>query len=296
MPEKIPGEEKNEEAAGKETAAGQTTEEVSATAKPGGRNMTDLSLKPGGTTIRIGDTEIGGSEYLVFAGPDCSSSMDQIGAHVRQVSECGAMVLQGSCLESTDSPFTTRRINFSLLEMLSQAGKEFGLPVMTEVESVLDAAQAAQQVDLVKIGPRNMQNFSLLEEAGKTGRPILLTRGISASNEEFLEAAECVLAQGNQQVILCERGSRTEERSSRNTLDLGTVANFRQLTHLPVVIDPGRAIDQGKLVLPLARASMAFGAHGLVVDVRQDGGAQTADGALTLGFEEFAQLMTELYN
>ena len=295
VPEKISSTEENEDSPDTVTAGEQDTGKVPAAAKPGGRNMTELALKPGGTTIRIGETEIGGSEYVVFAGPDCISSMDQIGAHVRQVSECGAMVLHGSCLESTDSPFKTRRINFDLLEMLTRAGKEFGLAVMTEVEAVLDVAQAAQQVDLVKIGPRNMQNFSLLEEAGKTGRPILLTRGFSATNDEFLEAAECVLAQGNQQVILCERGSRIEERGSRNTLDLGTVASFRQLTHLPIVIDPARSIDQGNLVLPLARASIAFGAHGLVIDVRQDGSKKAEDGALILGFEEFGQLMTELY-
>ena len=222
--------------------------------------------------------------------------MDQIGAHVRQVSECGAMVLHGNCLESTDSPFKTRRINSGLLEILARAGKDFGLAVMTEVESVLDVPQAAQLVDLIKIGPRNMQNFSLLEEAGKTGRPVLLSRGISATNDEFLEAAECILVQGNQQVILCERGIRIEERSSRNTLDLGTVANFRRLTHLPVVIDPSRAIDEGSLVLPLAKASKAFGAHGLVVDVRQNGENKPDKDTLTLGFEEFAKLMADLYH
>ena len=262
---------------------------------PDGRSLTDLSTKPAGTIIRIGEAELGGSEYIVFAGPDCISSMDQIGAHARQVSECGAMVLHGSCLEASDSPFKTRRINFELLEILATAGKEFGLPVMTEIESVLDVAQAAQEVDLMKIGPRNMQNFSLLEEAGKTGRPIVLARGISATNDEFLEAAECVLVQGNQQVILCERGIRIDERNSRNTLDLGTVANIRQMTHLPVLIDPSRAIEHGNLVLPLASASKAFGAHGLVVDVRQHGKANPAVDALTLDFEEFAKLMTGLY-
>ena len=270
-------------------------EESTVVRDPDGRSLTDLSTKPAGTIIRIGEAELGGSEYIVFAGPDCISSMDQIGAHARQVSECGAMVLHGSCLEASDSPFKTRRINFELLEILATAGKEFGLPVMTEIESVLDVAQAAQEVDLMKIGPRNMQNFSLLEEAGKTGRPIVLTRGISATNDEFLEAAECVLVQGNQQVILCERGIRIDERNSRNTLDLGTVANIRQMTHLPVLIDPSRAIEHGNLVLPLASASKAFGAHGLVVDVRQNGNANPAVDALTLDFEEFAKLMTGLY-
>ena len=272
-----------------------TPEEPTVARDPDGRSLTALSTKPAGTIIRIGETELGGSEYVVFAGPDCISSMDQIGAHARQVSECGAMILHGSCLETNDSPFKTRRINFELLEILATAGKEFGLPVMTEIESVLDVAQAAQEVDLMKIGPRNMQNFSLLEEAGKTGRPIVLTRGISATNDEFLEAAECVLVQGNQQVILCERGIRIDERNSRNTLDLGTVANIRRMTHLPVIIDPTRAIEHGNLVLPLASASKAFGAHGLVVDVRQNGNANPAADALTLGFEEFAKLMTGLY-
>ena len=270
-------------------------EETTVVRDPDGRSLTDLSTKPAGTIIRIGEAELGGSEYIVFAGPDCISSMDQIGAHARQVSECGAMILHGNCLEASDSPFKTRRINFELLEILATAGKEFGLPVMTEIESVLDVAQAAQEVDLMKIGPRNMQNFSLLEEAGKTGRPIVLARGISATNDEFLEAAECVLVQGNQQVILCERGIRIDERNSRNTLDLGTVANIRRMTHLPVIIDPTRAIEHGNLVLPLASASKAFGAHGLVVDVRQNGNANPAADALTLDFEEFAKLMTGLY-
>lgn len=261
-----------------------------------GRNLTDLSIKPEGTILRLGETELGGSEYVVFAGPDCISSMDQIGAHARQVSECGAMVLHGSCLEASDSPFKTRRVNFDLLDVLTTAGKDFGLPVMTEIESVLDVAQAAQLADLLKIGPRNMQNFSLLEEAGKTGRPIVLCRGLSATNDEFLEAAECVLVQGNQQVILCERGTRIDERNSRNTLDLGTVASIRQMTHLPVLIDPSRAIDHSGLVLPLASASRAFGAHGLVVDVRQSGNESPGTDSLTLGFDEFSKLMSDLYN
>jgi len=261
-----------------------------------GRNLTDLAIKPEGTILRLGETELGGSEYVVFAGPDCISSMDQIGAHARQVSECGAMVLHGSCLEASDSPFKTRRINFDLLDVLTTAGKDFGLPVMTEVESVLDVAQAAQLADLLKIGPRNMQNFSLLEEAGKTGRPIVLCRGLSATNDEFLEAAECVLVQGNQQVILCERGTRIDERNPRNTLDLGTVASIRQMTHLPVLIDPSRAIDNSGLVLPLASASRAFGAHGLVVDVRQNGNENPETDSLTLGFDEFSKLMSDLYN
>ena len=282
-----------------EAAAAPAPEKAAAPAGSGngeGRNLTDLAIKPEGTILRLGETELGGSEYVVFAGPDCISSMDQIGAHARQVSECGAMVLHGSCLEASDSPFKTRRINFDLLDVLTTAGKEFGLPVMTEVESVLDVAQAAQLADLLKIGPRNMQNFSLLEEAGKTGRPIVLCRGLSATNDEFLEAAECVLVQGNQQVILCERGTRIDERNSRNTLDLGTVASIRQMTHLPVLIDPSRAIDHSGLVLPLASASRAFGAHGLVVDVRQNGNENSGTDSLTLGFDEFGKLMSDLYN
>ena len=282
-----------------EAAAAPAPEKTGAPAGGGngeGRNLTDLAIKPEGTILRLGETELGGDEYVVFAGPDCISSMDQIGAHARQVSECGAMVLHGSCLEASDSPFKTRRINFDLLDVLTTAGKEFGLPVMTEVESVLDVAQAAQLADLLKIGPRNMQNFSLLEEAGKTGRPIVLCRGLSATNDEFLEAAECVLVQGNQQVILCERGTRIDERNPRNTLDLGTVASIRQMTHLPVLIDPSRAIDHSGLVLPLASASRAFGAHGLVVDVRQNGNENPGTDSLTLGFDEFGKLMSDLYN
>ena len=282
-----------------EAAAAPAPGEAAAPATGGngeGRNLTDLAIKPEGTILRLGETELGGSEYVVFAGPDCISSMDQIGAHARQVSECGAMVLHGSCLEASDSPFKTRRINFDLLDVLTTAGKDFGLPVMTEVESVLDVAQAAQLADLLKIGPRNMQNFSLLEEAGKTGRPIVLCRGLSATNDEFLEAAECVLVQGNQQVILCERGTRIDERNPRNTLDLGTVASIRQMTHLPVLIDPSRAIDNSGLVLPLASASRAFGAHGLVVDVRQNGNENPETDSLTLGFDEFSKLMSDLYN
>ncbi|MCH2364059.1 MAG: N-acetylneuraminate synthase family protein, partial [Planctomycetes bacterium] len=282
-----------------EAAAAPAPETAAAPAGGGngeGRNLTDLAIKPEGTILRLGETELGGSEYVVFAGPDCISSMNQIGAHARQVSECGAMVLHGSCLEASDSPFKTRRINFDLLDVLTTAGKEFGLPVMTEVESVLDVAQAAQLSDLLKIGPRNMQNFSLLEEAGKTGRPIVLCRGLSATNDEFLEAAECVLVQGNQQVILCERGTRIDERNSRNTLDLGAVASIRKMTHLPVLIDPSRAIDHSGLVLPLASASRAFGAHGLVVDVRQNGNENPETDSLTLGFDEFGKLMSDLYN
>lgn len=178
--------------------------------------------------------------------------------------------------------------------MLAEAGKTFGLPVVTEVLSPEDVNHVAKKADILQIGTRNMQNFSLLAAVGRTHRPVLLKRGMSSSLDELLQAAEYILAEGNQQVILCERGIRTFERSTRNTLDLSAVPVLKSRTHLPVVVDPSHAAGSRYLVPPLALAAEAIGAHGIMVEIHPDPDTALSDGPQSLHFDEFEDLMGAL--
>jgi chorismate mutase/prephenate dehydratase len=251
--------------------------------------------KPQDTVISVRGVKIGGGEFVMIAGPCSVESKEQIRSCARQVKECGGKILRGGCFKPRTSPYAFQGLGFEGLELLVEAGREYDLPVITEVLSPSDVAAVARVADILQIGARNMQNFSLLNEVGKVNRPVMLKRGMMASIDEFLNAAEYILSQGNQQVILCERGIRTFETATRNTLDLGAIPILKQLTHLPVFVDPSHAAGQRDLVIPLALAAHAVGPHGMMVEIHPDPASALSDGPQALRFDDFARLMGEIY-
>ncbi|HVR72893.1 MAG TPA: 3-deoxy-7-phosphoheptulonate synthase, partial [Planctomycetota bacterium] len=257
--------------------------------------LTRREAKAEGTVITLRGVRIGGPELVVMAGPSAVESREQILACARHVKECGGKLLRGGCFRPRTSPHAFQGLGFEGLELLAAAGREYDLPIITEVLDPADVAAVARVADMIQIGARNMQNFSLLREAGKVNRPVLLKRGMSATLEELLAAAEYILGQGNHQVILCERGIRTFETTTRSTLDLGAIPILKRLTHLPVVVDPSRAAGQRDLVLPLALAAHAVGPHGMIVEIHPEPDNALSDGAQALCFSDFANLMHEIY-
>ncbi|MBN1417830.1 MAG: 3-deoxy-7-phosphoheptulonate synthase, partial [Planctomycetes bacterium] len=193
------------------------------------------------------------------------------------------------------SPYSFQGLGYEGLEYLCRAGHDFGLPVVTEVLTPTDVPRVAEQADILQIGARNMQNFALLSEVGRIDRPVVLKRGMMSSIDELLAAAEYILAQGNQQVILCERGIRTFETATRNTLDISAVPVLRERTHLPVIVDPSHAAGERSLVIPLALAARAAGAHGVMIEVHPDPDKATSDGPQSLDFAQFRELMAQLH-
>lgn len=252
--------------------------------------------KPDDTVIAIGRARIGGPGFVVIAGPCAVESREQIRKCARYVKECGGQLLRGGCFKPRTSPYSFQGLGFEGLEMLAEAGREYDLPIVTEVLSPADVEPVARYADVLQIGARNMQNFSLLSEAGRSNRPVLLKRGMMSTMEEFLNAAEYILDRGNHQVILCERGIRTFETATRNTLDLGSIPILKGLTHLPIVVDPSHAAGRRELVIPLALASHAVGPHGLIVEIHPAPEEALSDGPQALHFPEFADLMRRIYH
>jgi chorismate mutase/prephenate dehydratase len=246
------------------------------------------------TVVRVGEVEIGGGGFVVIAGPCAVETAEQVTACARQVKEHGGRMLRGGCFKPRTSPYSFQGLGWEGLELLAEAGRRFDLPVVTEVLSPSDVTRVAELADVLQVGARNMQNFALLKEVGRVDRPVLLKRGMSASLDELLNAAEYVLAQGNQRVILCERGIRTFETATRSTLDLGAVPLLARLTHLPVIVDPSHAAGKRELVRPLAIAARAVGPHGIMVEIHPEPEAALSDGPQALPFPEFADLMREL--
>ena len=236
---------------------------------------------------------VGAGRPVVMAGPCSIESEEQLRETARAVRRAGAHVLRGGAFKPRTSPYSFQGLGLEGLAMLRRAGREFGLPVVTELLSVRDVEVVAEHADLLQIGPRNMQNFVLLAEAGKTGRPVMLKRGFSATVEEWLLSAEYVLAQGNRDVILCERGIRTFETATRNTLDLNAVPLVKRLSHLPVVVDPSHGTGDWRLVRPMAAAGLAAGADGLMVEVHPDPARALTEGQQSLTAERFADLMAD---
>jgi 3-deoxy-7-phosphoheptulonate synthase len=221
-------------------------------------------------------------------------SLDQVMRTARAVKESGGKLLRGGCFKPRTSPYSFQGLGYEGLEMLAEAGRVYGLPIVSEVPAPEHVERMAELTDVLQIGARNMQNFALLTEVGQTNRPVLLKRGMSASIDEYLQAAEYILAGGNQRVILCERGIRTFETSSRNTLDLTAVPVLRRRTHLPVIVDPSHAAGERDLVAPLAMAAAAVGAHGLMVEIHPDPQNALSDGPQALRLEDFDDLMKAL--
>lgn len=246
------------------------------------------------TCVRIGDaadTVIGGAEIAVIAGPCSVEGEAMLHRTARRVQAAGARLLRGGAYKPRSSPYSFRGMGEEALRILAQARAETGLPIVTEVMDTRQVETVAEHADVLQVGARNMQNFSLLDELGRIRRPVLLKRGLSATIEELLMAAEYIMSQGNTDVILCERGIRTFETATRNTLDIGAIAVLRKETHLPVVVDPSHAAGRADLIAPLAFAAIAAGADGLMVEVHPDPELALSDGDQSLELDAFDRLM-----
>ncbi|NUQ49385.1 MAG: 3-deoxy-7-phosphoheptulonate synthase, partial [Phycisphaerae bacterium] len=247
------------------------------------------------TVIRVGPLEVGGAARpIVIAGPCSVESREMILECARVVKEHGGDMLRGGCFKPRTSPYAFQGHGYDALEWLEEAGRAYGLPIVTEVMHPADIEPVARRADVLQLGARNMQNFSLLKELGRIDRPVLLKRGMMSSIDEWLGAAEYILAHGNQQVILCERGIRTFETATRNTLDLAAVPVVRERSHLPIICDPSHAVGAWRWVAPMAVAALAAGAHGVMVEIHPDPGQALSDGPQSLRFERFAEMMQRL--
>ncbi len=246
------------------------------------------------TIIKVRDVVIGGDNFIVIAGPCSVESHDQVFACAREVRENGGQILRGGCFKPRTSPYSFQGMGFEGLNELEAAGNKYDLPIITEVLAPEQVFDVAKQADILQVGARNMQNFSLLKEVGKTHRPVMLKRGMMSSIDELLNAAEYILAQGNRQVILCERGIRTFETTTRNTLDLGVIPFLKEMTHLPIIVDPSHAIGVRDKIIPLAKAAKVVGAHGIMVEFHPDPPKALSDADQALTFEQYQKLMSEL--
>lgn len=251
-------------------------------------------FRSGKTAITANGIEIGGEEFVVMAGPCSVESEKQILTIAHQVAERGAHFLRGGAFKPRTSPYDFQGMEEEGLKLLRKAKDETGLGVITEVMSDRDVSMVAEYADILQIGARNMQNFALLKELGKTSRPILLKRGLSSTIKELLMSAEYIVAHGNPNVILCERGIRTFETATRNTCDITAVPVLNELSHLPVVLDPSHATGKRSLVPALSRAAVAIGADALIVEVHPQPEKAVSDGAQSLNPEQFANMMSEL--
>jgi chorismate mutase/prephenate dehydratase len=246
------------------------------------------------TVVRVGDILIGGDGFVVMAGPCSVESKAQIESAAKAVREAGAHILRGGVFKPRTSPYAFQGLGEEGLDLLAAAGKAFGMPIVSEVLAPEQVRLMAAKADILQIGARNMQNFPLLNAVGKVDRPVLLKRGLSSTIEEWLAAAEYILAKGNGQVILCERGIRTFESATRNTLDLSAVPVVRERTHLPIIVDPSHGTGRRSLVAPMSFAARACGAHGLLIEVHPDPDHALSDGDQSLPFVEFRSLMDGL--
>jgi chorismate mutase/prephenate dehydratase len=250
--------------------------------------------KPSGTVVRIRELAIGGDGFIVVAGPCSVESRDQVIVTAQEVRSRGAVALRGGAFKPRTSPYAFQGLGWEGVELLAEAGRIAGLPTVSEVMSVDQVERMARSVDVLQIGARNMQNFDLLKAVGKTTTPVLLKRGLSASLDELLAAAEYILSEGNPQVILCERGIRTFETATRNTLDLSAVPVLRERTHLPILVDPSHGVGVRRWIRPLARAAKAVGAHGILVEVHPNPPEAKSDAEQALTFDDFEQIMADL--
>ena len=241
------------------------------------------------SVIEVGPAKIGGGHFAMIAGPCSVETEDQIISVARSVKEAGAQILRGGAYKPRTSPYAFQGLGTQGLELLRAAREATGLPICTELMD-LRHLDEFHDIDMIQIGARNMQNFDLLKEVGKTDKPILLKRGLSSTIQEWLMSAEYIMSEGNEKIILCERGIRTYETATRNTLDLSCVPILHELSHLPVVVDPSHATGKAKLVAPMAVAAAAAGADGLMIEVHNDPSHALCDGAQSLKPEQFAEL------
>jgi len=246
------------------------------------------------TVVDVGGVAIGGNEIVVMAGPATVESEAQLMQTAAAVARAGARILRGGAYRPSTSPYSFQGMGLPGLQLLAEAGRKFNLKVVTEVMHVRKVDEVCQHADILQVGSRNSQNYDLLREVGQTRKPVLLKRGMTARLEELLLAAEYIASAGNEQVILCERGVRTFETHTRNTLDLSAVPALASLTHLPVIVDPSQGTGRRELVAPMSKAALACGADGLMIEVHPNPDKAIKDGVQSITLDAFARLMPEL--
>ena len=256
--------------------------------------LVSRDFHPEDTIIDVDGVKIGGNEIVVMAGPCAVESLEQLRESAAAVKKYGAKFLRGGAFKPRTSPYDFQGLGEDGLKLLKRVGDEFGLKIVTEIVDKDDIEVFCKYADILQVGARNMQNFQMLKALGKCNKPILLKRGLSATISEWLNAAEYIMSGGNEQVIFCERGIRTYETFTRNTLDLSAVAAVKELSHLPIVVDPSHGTGRAKMVAPMARAAIAAGADGLIIEVHPNPEKALSDGDQSLRPEAFKELMENL--
>jgi 3-deoxy-7-phosphoheptulonate synthase len=256
--------------------------------------LVSTEVKKQRTAIKVGDVTIGDGSFVVMAGPCSVEGRDQLFSTAEAVAASGAKILRGGAYKPRTSPYDFQGLAEEGLKILAEARQRTGLKLITEILTNEDVELVAEYADILQVGARNMQNFALLKKLGEVRKPVMLKRGLSATIKEFLLSAEYIVTHGNPDVMLCERGIRTFETATRNTLDISAVPLLNELTHLPVIVDPSHGTGKRSLVKPLAKASIAVGADGLMTEVHPDPENAWSDGPQSLRFEEFAAMMDEL--
>jgi len=246
------------------------------------------------TIVKVGKTAIGGAQFVVMAGPCSVESRAQIIRCAEIVKAAGAQILRGGAFKPRSSPYSFQGLEEEGLKLLAAAREKTGLPFVTEVITPTDVALVAKYADMLQIGARNMQNFALLKEVGRLRKPVLLKRGMSSTLSELLMSAEYIMSQGNYDVVLCERGIRTFEEYTRNTCDISAIPALKELSHLPVILDPSHATGVRSLIIPVAKAGVAVGAHGLIVEMHPKPEEALSDGAQSLTPPQFEKMMSEV--
>ena len=267
-------------------------EEVILVSKP--YKIASREFHPENSIVIVNDLAVGGDEIVIMAGPCAVESEEQLLATAREVKAAGANILRGGAFKPSTSPYQFRGLGLDGLKMLAKAREETGMPLVTEVMAPGDVELVAMYADIVQIGARNMQNFALLDEVGKLRKPVMLKRGLSSTIQEWLLAAEYILSQGNERLILCERGIRTFETATRNTMDISAIPVVKKLSHLPIIADPSHGTGKWYLVSPMALAAVAAGADGLMIEVHPNPDLALKDGPQSLTFDNFRQLMFRL--
>ncbi len=257
--------------------------------------LVSRDFHPEPTVVQVGDAVFGGGhEPVIIAGPCSIETEEQMLSAAKIVKQAGAGMLRGGAFKPRTGPHSFQGLGVEGLKLLRAAGDVSGLPVITEVMRIEQLPVVCEHADMLQVGARNMQNFDLLKEVGKTGHPVLLKRGMSATLEEFLAAAEYIVSEGNNKVVLCERGIRTFEKATRNTLDLSVVPLIKQMSHLPIIVDPSHATGKRSLVPIMGRAALVVGADGLMIEVHPDPAKALCDGAQSLTGNDFEELMAGL--
>jgi len=251
-------------------------------------------FKPEDTVIEVRGRKIGAGHFAMIAGPCSVESEEQIISIARALKKAGATFLRGGAYKPRTSPYSFQGLGIEGLELLKTAGKETGLPIVSEIMSTEVLDRFVEDVDIIQVGARNMQNFVLLRELGRTRKPILLKRGLSATYEEWLMSAEYIMSEGNENVILCERGIRTFETYTRNTLDLSAVPAIKRLSHLPIIIDPSHGTGKAWMVPPMSKAAVVSGADGLIIEVHNNPKCALSDGEQSITPDDYAALVPDL--